>query len=315
METTLEQQSGAVGKTPHGQRSVWVSAFGWFLATLALLAVVVVFIAVTGALVDETALASDVIALAIPAFVAGVFSILSPCSLPIVVGYFSLALQEQRHRTGLMTVGFLMGVGTTMAIIGAGFTALGSFAVDYQETLTRAGGLLIIFFGLMSIAGKGFGGLRMTRHSGVSVSGAYVYGLIFALGWTTCVGPILGSILTLLLAEGSSAAGALSLVAGGTLSLIYVLGLGLPILILVSALQSAGPNNAISRVLRGRGWEVDLFGRSVYLHSTQVISGLLLVLLGFLLLSGQMTALSQQLATSPLTELGLSIERWINDLW
>ncbi|MBX3070596.1 MAG: cytochrome c biogenesis protein CcdA [Thermomicrobiales bacterium] len=313
---TLVDRSGSLSDRGSGQgRREWLSALSWLVATLLLLVAVVIVVAAMGAVLDEPELASDVIALAIPAFAAGVFSILSPCSLPIVVGYFTLALQEDRARTGRMTVAFLLGVGTTMAIIGAGFTALGSFAIDYQETLVRVGGVLIILFGLMSIAGKGFGGFRMVRRSGISISGAYLYGLVFALGWTTCVGPILGSILTLLLAEGSSAAGALSLVAGGTLSLIYVLGLGLPILVLVSALQSAGPNNPVARALRGRGWEVAVGGRTLYLHSTQVISGVLLIVLGVLLFSGQMTAFSEQLATSPLTELGLSIERWVDGLW
>ncbi len=311
--STLLERSASNGARRTG--SDWLSAIKWLVTTVALLGIVIVAIAVLGAVFDETDLASSVIALAIPAFAAGVFSILSPCSLPIVIGYFSLALQDRREQSGAMTVSFLLGVGTTMAVIGAGFTALGSLAVDYQETLSRVGGLLIIGFGLMSLAGKGFGGLRILRGSGATVGGAYLYGLVFALGWTTCVGPILGSILTLLLAEGSSAAGTLSLVAGGTLSLIYVLGLGLPILVLVSALQSAGPTNAVARALRGTGREVEVLGRTLFLHSTQVISGLLLIVLGVMLFSGQMTALSESLASSPLTELGLSIERRIDALW
>jgi cytochrome c-type biogenesis protein len=60
---------------------------------------------------------------------------------------------------------------------------------------------------------------------------------------------------------------------------------------------------------------VAIGGRTLYLHSTQVISGVLLIVLGVLLFSGQMTAFSEQLATSPLTELGLSIERWVDGLW
>ncbi|MGE3798135.1 MAG: cytochrome c biogenesis CcdA family protein [Thermomicrobiales bacterium] len=315
MGATTTSRSGAPGSVKETRRSEWLTALGWFAATLVLLMGVLVVAAALGAAFDEEELASDVISLAIPAFVAGVFSILSPCSLPIVIGYFTLALQEQRQRTGLMATTFLLGVGTTMAIVGAGFTALGSFAIDYQESLMRIGGVLIILFGVMSIAGKGFGGLRILRRGDATVGGAYLYGLVFALGWTTCVGPILGSILTLLLAEGSSTAGALSLVAGGTLSLIYVLGLGLPILVLVSALQSAGPSSRVTRALRGRGWEVNVLGRDWYFHSTQVVSGVLLMLLGALLFSGQMTTLSENLASSPLTELGLSIERWIDGLW
>ncbi len=282
---------------------------------LFLLALVLLVVSALGALFDQPELAGDVVALAIPAFVAGVFSILSPCSLPIVIGYFTLALQERRESIGRITVAFLLGVGSTMAVIGAGFTAMGSFAIDHQVLLAQAGGIVIILFGLMSMFGRGFGGLHLTRRSSISSRGAYAYGLIFALGWTTCVGPILGSILTLLLAQGSSAAGALSLVAGGTLSMIYVLGLGLPIMLLVGAMSSSGASGRLTRMLRGKGWEISLGGRILYLHSTSVISGLLLIALGIMLLTGQMTALSERLATSPLTELGLRIERWIDGIF
>jgi cytochrome c-type biogenesis protein len=305
--------ASSIGQTPGA--GAWRPALAAFLAVLGLLAGAIVVIAALGAALDEPELAGDVVALAIPAFVAGVFSILSPCSLPIVAGYFSLAFQERREQAGTIAVAFLLGVGTTMAVIGAGFTALGSLAIDYQEHLARVGGALIVAFGLMSVFGQGFGGLRVFRRPGASIGGAYGYGLIFALGWTTCVGPILGSILTLLLAEGSSAHGALSLAAGGALSLIYVLGLGLPLMALVGAISAAGPNNAVSHFLRGRGWEVRVAGRTLYLHSTSVISGLLLILLGLLLFSGQMTVLSERLASSPLTELGLEIEQRIDALF
>jgi cytochrome c-type biogenesis protein len=299
--------------SPSTQREVALALRSLAIVLLVLVGVIIL-VSALGAALDEPDLAGTIVALAIPAFVAGIFSILSPCSLPIVIGYFSLALQEQRERVGAMTIAFLLGVGTTMAIVGAGFTALGSLAVDYQDQLAIVGGILIIAFGIMSLLGKGFGGLRILQRPGGSSGGAYVYGLVFALGWTTCVGPILGSILTLLLAEGSSTAGALSLVAGGTLSLIYVLGLGLPILMLVGALQRAGQRSRLTRALRGRGWEFEIGGRVLYLHSTSVISGILLIGLGVLLMTGQMAALSQQLASSPLTELGLKVEGWIDGL-
>lgn len=295
--------------TPAGEWRMVLRSFGGVLAALV---AILVLVAALGAAADEPQLAGDVIALAIPAFVAGIFSILSPCSLPIVVGYFSIALQEQRSRIGAITVAFLTGVGTTMAVIGAGFTALGSFAIEYQVWLAQIGGVLVIGFGVMSLLGKGFAGYSGFNRPAASISGAYLYGLIFALGWTTCIGPILGSILTLLLVQGSTTAGALSLAAGGSLALIYVLGLGLPIMLLVGALRSAGPQSRIARALRGRGWEVTVFGRTLYLHSTQVVSGLLLIFLGILLLTGQMTEMSEQLASSRLAQVGVDIEAWID---
>jgi cytochrome c-type biogenesis protein len=293
--------------------SEWRAAGKAIGVALLFVFLLLLIVAAISRLANRPELSADVLALAVPAFIGGMLSSLSPCSLPIVMGYFSIAFQEQRERIGVITLAFLGGVATTMTVLGASFTALGSLVIDYQTTMSLVGGILVIGFGVMSILGKGFGGLKMTNRPGSGTGGAYVYGLVFALGWTTCVGPILGSILTLLLAEGSSVGGALSLLAGSLLVLIYVTGLGLPIFILVNALTAAGPGSRVTRAMRGRGWMVNLFGREFYLHSTAVISGLLLIGLGLLLATGQMTEISQRLVSSPLTEFDLRIEHWIDE--
>lgn len=292
-------------------RPIWKATLGAFALALVALVAIVLLVAAIGALAGEPELSTDVLTLALPALLAGIFSILSPCSLPIVLGYFSVAFQEKRERIGLVTVAFLAGVGTTMTVLGASFTALGSFAIEYQETLAVIGGLLVIGFGIMTLLGKGFSGLKMTRRGGFGAGAAYLYGLVFALGWTTCVGPILGSILTMLLAEGSTTSGALSLVAGGALSLIYVLGLGLPIVLLVMALRGGSSHRDVASRLRGRSFRVSAAGRTLHLHTTAVVSGLLLIGLGLLLLTGEMTRLSEQLAASRFSQWLVGIERWI----
>lgn len=296
---------------PVGGRPLWRATLGTLaLAVLGLLAIVLLTAAV-GAAAGEPELAADVLALALPALLAGIFSVLSPCSLPIVLGYFSVAFQEERSRIGVVTLAFLGGVGITMALLGASFTALGSFAIEHQEVLTTIGGLLVIGFGVMTMFGKGFSGMRLARRSGFGAGPAFVYGLVFALGWTTCVGPILGAILTMLIAEGASAGGALSLVAGGALSLIYVLGLGLPIVLLVLALRSGSDRGEISRRLRGRSFTLSLGGRSLHVHTTSLLSGALLIGLGFLLLTGEMTRLSESLAASRFSQWLVNLERWL----
>lgn len=295
-------------------RSLWRAALGAFGLAVAALAAILLVVALVAGLAGQPGLATRVLSLALPALVAGVLSVLSPCSLPIILGYFTVAFQEQRERIGLMTVAFLAGVGVTMSILGASFTALGSLAVDHQDDLSLVGGILVIGFGIMSIFGKGFGGLKLTRKTGVSAGGAFLYGLVFALGWTTCVGPILGSVLTLLLTEGSTTGGALSLLAGGALSLIYVLGLGLPVFLLVLALRAGGTHRDVSRILRGRSWSLAVAGRTLELHSTALISGALLIALGLLLATGQMTAITRELAGSPLSRLAYDLEQWVEGL-
>ncbi|MCC6703247.1 MAG: cytochrome c biogenesis protein CcdA [Thermomicrobiales bacterium] len=293
------------------QPALWRATVGTIGLAAAALIVIVALTAMAGRLAGEPELASNLIALAIPALLAGVFSVLSPCSLPIVLGYFSVAFQEEKERIGIVTLAFLGGVGITMTVLGASFTALGSFAIEQQELLATIGGVLVIGFGVMSILGKGFGGMTITRRSGFGAGPAFLYGLVFALGWTTCVGPILGSILTLLIAQGATASTTISLVAGGALSLIYVLGLGVPIMLLVLALRSGGDRGSIQKRLRGRGFEVRLGSRTLYLHTTSLISGLLLIALGVLLITGQMTRLSEQLAASRFSQWLVELEQWL----
>ena len=312
MMTADAKSAGSVPKEV--RKSEWRAAGKAIGVALFLVLFLLIIVAGISRAANRPDLSADVLALAIPAFIGGMLSSLSPCSLPIVMGYFSIALQEQRDRIGLITLAFLGGVATTMTVLGASFTALGSLVIDYQTTMSLVGGILVIGFGVLSLMGKGFGGLKMMNRPRAGAGGAYVYGLIFALGWTTCVGPILGSILTLLITEGSSVGGALSLVAGSLLVLIYVTGLGLPIFLLVNAFIAAGPKSRVARAMRGKGWEVEVAGRVLYLHSTAVISGLLLIGLGLLLATGQMTVISQKLVSSPLTAFDLRIERWIDDI-
>jgi cytochrome c-type biogenesis protein len=299
-----------------GIRTGW-HASGWkgVLAsvglTLAGLVAALLLVAVLGAVSRQPALPAGVMGLAVPAFLAGTLSLLSPCALPILVGYFTLVLREQPARVVPSTLAFLVGLATTMTVLGASFTALGSLAVEFQPVLAVIGGVLVIAFGVMSFFGKGFTGYTGFQRPAATIGGSYLFGLIFALGWTTCVGPILGSILTMLLVSGSSLPGALSLVAGGVLSMIYVLGLGLPLLLLVVGLQAGGPRSRLVRLLRGRAWELRIGSHSLLLHSTSAISGLLLIVVGLLLATGQMTVLGAQLAGSDLAQWAVGLEDWL----
>ncbi len=312
---TAPAQTVPSGAATHRQSREWWLAFRAFALTLALLVALLIAVSLLSAALDAPELAGNVLSLALPAFLAGVLSVLSPCSFPILIGYFSVALQERRERIGAVTIAFLTGVATTMAVLGAGFTTLGSLALDHQRMLAIAGGVLVTGFGVMSLLGKGFAGLRVVSRPGVTSGGAYLYGLIFALGWTACVGPILGSILTLLLVEGSTPVGVVSLLAGGLLAVVYVLGLGLPIFLVVFLLLGGQARGRLSRLLRGRGWEVRVGPVTLFAHSTSVISGVMLIALGVLLLTGQMTALSAWLAQSPLATLGLRLEEWLDKMW
>jgi cytochrome c-type biogenesis protein len=247
--------------------------------------------------------------LALAAFLAGVFSFLSPCTLPILPAYFAFTFQARRERVVLMTIAFFLGLATTVVALGASATALSRILFSNLSELTLIGGLIVIAFGVMSILGKGFTGAKLLDRPTASVAGSYLYGATFALGWTACVGPILGALLTMLTTQG------IAVLQGAVLSFIYALGLGMPLIIMASFFSRLGSGSRFWRIMRGRGVEVNLGFTTLYLHTTSIASGLLLVIVGVLLASGRLTLFSQWSQQTRMGEWAVSIEQGIESLF
>lgn len=262
-----------------------------------------------GSFVSGQSPLGTVLALALPTFLAGVFSFLSPCTLPILPAYFAFTFEAKRQQIALMTLAFFLGLATTMTLLGATLSLLGSIVYQWREHLTVVGGLLIIGLGVMSMLGKGFSGMQINRRPSATFAGTYLFGMTFALGWSACTGPILGTLLTLLVAQGAS------VLAGAILALVYTLGLALPLFLVAIFFRQLGTGSRAWSVIRGRGFEVNLGGKTLYLHSTSVLSGVLLIAIGYLLASGQLYTLSQWTQTTPAGQWALDIETWISDLF
>lgn len=252
--------------------------------------------------------AGAVIVLALPTFLAGMLSFLSPCCMPVLSAYFAFTLQAQRERVVLMTVAFFLGVATTMVALGATATALSQVLFRSLPTLTLVGGLVVIVFGVFNLLGKGFGGMQFAGRPGFDVTGAYVYGATFALGWSACVGPLLGALLTMLATQG------VAVLEGAMLAFIYALGLGAPLIVLAAFAGRVDPKSRLWRVLRGRGFSLNVGFTTLHLHSTSVISGLLLIVIGVMLATGQLTALSRWSAQTPFAGWVLDLEQAMRQL-
>src|SRR5215813_7769279 len=151
------------------------------------------------------------------AFSAGLFSFLSPCVLPLFPSYLSFITgmsvdqltndaSGARSTVLLHSIAFIGGFTTVFVSLGASFSAAGQFLFEYRDWIRIAGGALIIVFGLY-IAGilrvGVFGRTKQLqiRNKPAGFIGSFAVGLTFAVGWTPCVGPILGSILTLASSE------------------------------------------------------------------------------------------------------------------
>jgi cytochrome c-type biogenesis protein len=180
------------------------------------------------------------------AFSAGLFSFLSPCVLPLFPSYLSFITGMSvadltadlpvaaRRRILLHALAFVLGFSVVFVALGASFSALGQFLLDYRDWIRRIGGILIVVFGL-SIVGVLkigiFGGTRQwqLREKPAGYLGSLAVGITFAIGWTPCVGPILGAILTL-------ASTANDVGRGVGLLTAYSAGLGVPFLLAAVAL-------------------------------------------------------------------------------
>ena len=219
------------------------------------------------------------------ALVAGLISFLSPCVLPIVPPYLaymsgvSLADLNSgrvgRGRAILPALFFVLGLSTVFLFLGFAASAAGALLLQYQGWFNTIAGIVVMGFGAHFIGVYRIGFLdreaRMDAgdHGG-SAFGAYVLGLAFAFGWTPCIGPQLGAILSLAAGEASVARGTLLLA-------VYAAGLGIPFLLVAAFLPRLGGL---------MGW------MKRHMEQIERVMGLLLWTIGLLMLTGGFSAFS-----------------------
>ena len=220
------------------------------------------------------------------AFLAGAISFLSPCVLPLVPGYVSFIAGQPdlrrrsvglRARLGALGLSgcFVLGFASVFITLGAGASARGSLLLTWRAELNLLGGAVIILFGLVMLGLFRLPVLARDTRFNLDIPGgrpmrAYILGLAFAFGWTPCIGPILGTILTL-----SANSGSLS----GGISLLSIYSLGLAVPFLLTALFTDAIATRVKTIGRA--------GRVLYL-----LAGGVMVLMGLAVLTGQMTRMA-----------------------
>jgi len=216
------------------------------------------------------------------AFAAGVLSFLSPCVLPLVPSYVGfltgMTLPEVtgRRRIALThALLFVAGFSLVFILLGASATALGRALNYYQIWLQRIGGALIVLFGLVCLGVFNPRFLSQERRlqverKPVGYLGSALVGMAFAAGWTPCIGPVLGAILGLAATSADVSRGMLLLA-------VYSAGLALPFLVAAMAVDSF----------------LDWFQRfRRFLPWVMRISGVMLICVGVLLMTGEFTRLA-----------------------
>ncbi|MBI2844909.1 MAG: cytochrome c biogenesis protein CcdA [Chloroflexi bacterium] len=247
-------------------------------------------------------ISDNLLAMGLLAFIAGVLSFTSPCTLPILPAYFGFAIQAEQKKVTPLTVAFFLGLGTTFGLLGGSATLLGSLLRQYREVLITMGGVLIIILGVFTVFGKGLPWFHVQSQPRATLRGSYLFGATFAFGWTACIAPVLGSLLILASTVESVYQGMLFL-------FIYAMGLGLPLILLSSFLSRSDRESRIWRILRGKGMNIRIFSRDFYLHTTNLLSGSLLLGVGLLMVSGYLTIFNRYIP--PGLQIWFSgIEEW-----
>ena len=222
------------------------------------------------------------------AFIAGLLSFLSPCVLPLIPSYITYItglsfheLQEEhptqlvRRMTFFHSLAFVAGFTMVFVLLGASATYIGSFLQQYTTLIRRIGGVLIFLFGI-HVTGLAPFGLLLgekrihVRHKPAGYVGSFLVGLVFAAGWTPCIGPILASILMVAATE-------TEVVHGIILLLVYSLGLGVPFM-----LSSLALHHFLVFFNRFRR----------FIRVFEIITGLFLMLVGLLIFTNWLSRLS-----------------------
>ncbi len=207
----------------------------------------------------------------IASFLEGIITFVSPCllpMLPIYATYFAGGGERSTRKTLKNAMGFVLGFTIVFVALGALAGTVGSFLSEYRTAVNIISGIIVIFFGLNYLGVfklnifKGQGAMLKNKEMGFFSS--LFFGMVFSVGWTPCVGPVLGSVLALASQEGHAVEGMLLL-------LVYSAGLGIPFVlsaVLIDQLKSAF--NFIKK----------------HYKVINIISGCFLILVGILMATG-----------------------------
>ncbi|MBS3113196.1 cytochrome c biogenesis protein CcdA [Candidatus Woesearchaeota archaeon] len=213
------------------------------------------------------------------AFVAGILGILSPCILPFLPAYFSYTFKEKTNITK-MTFIFFAGFSFVFVLMGAAAGYIGSqiMTVVQSKWLVSLAGLFMIFLGVITIKGKDVCQvINIKSRFKNDVYGTLLFGMFFAFGWTACIGPILAGILGI---------GAILGNVWYSMLLLFFYSLGNLIPLFIISMLYDKYELGKSKFIKGKMF--NLFGYNV--HSTNLVSGLLFILLGVILLLFKGTA-------------------------
>jgi cytochrome c-type biogenesis protein len=209
------------------------------------------------------------------AFLAGILTFLAPCTLPLVPAYLAFLAGSKKTNESVVfkrALFFILGFSSIIILMGLFVSQIGQFIVQYRSVLVMIGGLLFIIFGASLLnffrIPINMSGMPTSMKPDSNLA-AFGLGIVFAFGWSPCIGPILGSIYVL-------AAGSGSVFYGGLLLIAYAIGHGIPFLIFAYFYDKSF--KMVSKL-------------SAYTEKLNKVAGVILIVIGLFMLFGKYAVL------------------------
>ncbi len=203
-------------------------------------------------------------------FLEGIITFISPCllpMLPIYVSYFAGGKEKSTKKTVINALGFILGFTVIFILLGVLASTFGKLLSEHKTAVNIVTGLIVIFFGLHFLGVfklNLFKGMGFAKTENLGFFSSLLFGIVFSVGWTPCVGAFLGSALMLAASQGSIMQGIIML-------LLYSLGLGIPFF--------------ISAILIDKLKTAFTFIKKHY-NIINIVSGALLIIVGALMATG-----------------------------
>ncbi len=232
----------------------------------------------------------NIIIYTIIAFLAGLLSFASPCTLPLLPGFIAHSFKSSKQNIIGMTFSLFAGLSLIFILLGMSSTFIGNILKNQLELFSQISGIFIVLLGMYILTGKGFKQININNKNPTTYVSSFIFGLAMGISWTPCVGPILVTIL--LLASTTTSA-----YIGGFLLFMYALGLFLPMIFFALYLKNS-KNSKIWKLFKGKIITFKIANKKIEVHSSTLISGVIFILLGTLIFFGGLLTINKFVGTT-----------------
>jgi cytochrome c-type biogenesis protein len=245
----------------------------------------------------------EIVILFFIAFFAGAIGILAPCTFPLIPAFLANIGLSAHGKLTKSALYFSLGIASMFTILGLAAGFFGSFLAEHKATLAIISGLVIFIFGIYVLFGIT---PREIKHPSAKTPWqSFGLGIVFSFAWSGCIGPVVAVILLLAINLSHT-------IMGGALLFVYALGVLFPLLILTGLINELPRDGRLWKIIKGKIISFNLFGSKKYIHSTNLVAGILFILLGIFLVCNSMFGFTTQFSSAWIYSIQDSLLNLVN---